>query len=66
MAENPYPFPNDALEKNRLDKLQALVHNIMGANVVAPIQKKPTQIGTILFRPDLRKKWMLVLEVAHG
>jgi hypothetical protein len=55
VADNPYPLPNDALEKQRLDKLQTLIHNIIGANVVAPIQKKPTHIGTNLLRPDLRK-----------
>jgi hypothetical protein len=42
---NPYPFPNDELEKERLDELQSCMLALIGANVVAPIGEKPTQIG---------------------
>lgn len=45
MASNPYPLPNDELEKDRLDALQMCFRLLLGTNVVAPILKEPTQIG---------------------
>jgi len=41
---NPYPFPNDRLEMERLDELQCCMHALIGTNIVAPIGRKPTQI----------------------
>lgn len=42
---NPYPFPNDELEKERLDQLQYCIRALLGENVVVPIPKNPTQIS---------------------
>lgn len=46
MPNNPYPLPNDELEKERLDALQTCFYLLLGTNVVAPINKKPTEIGS--------------------
>jgi Methyltransferase domain len=46
MPNNPYPLPNDELEKERLDALQTCFYLLFGTNVVAPINKNPTEIGT--------------------
>ena len=49
MTGNPYPFPNDELEKERLDELQYCMRELIGANVVVPIRKNPKQIGNSFF-----------------
>ena len=48
IADNPYPLPNDDVEKNRLDELQIMFHALLGENVVVPIQRTPHQIGSLL------------------
>lgn len=53
VATNPYPMPNDEMEKERLDELQYCFRKVIGANIVAPIQKEPTQIGKPLFASAL-------------
>jgi len=45
MSDNPYPLPNDELEKDRLDALQRSFHLLLGKNIVAPIVENPTQIS---------------------
>jgi len=45
MPNNPYPLPNDELEKERLNALQRCFYMFFGTNIHAPIIKKPTQIG---------------------
>src|SRR5215471_5419192 len=45
MIGNPYPFPNDEVEKERLDQLQYCIRTLIGGNIVGPILKKPTQIS---------------------
>jgi len=47
MPDNPYPLPNDELEKERLDALQTCFYLLFGTNVVAPIIKNPTEIGNL-------------------
>ena len=49
MTGNPYPFPNDELEKERLDQLQYCIRTLIGGNVVVPIVNNPTQISKDLF-----------------
>ena len=46
IANNPYPLPNDEVEKDRLDELQIMFHALLGENVVAPISRTPHQIGS--------------------
>jgi hypothetical protein len=48
ITSNPYPLPNDEEEKERLDELQYCYRTLFGTNILAPIRKKPTQIGSIL------------------
>lgn len=52
VVSNPYPMPNDEMEKERLDELQYCFRKLIGANVVAPIRSKPTQIGKPVYRRD--------------
>jgi len=47
MPNNPYPLPNDELEKDRLDALQTCFHLLLRTNIVAPIVKIPTQISEL-------------------
>jgi hypothetical protein len=42
---NPYPLPNDEVEKDRLDEIQLLFHTVLGTNIIAPIGPTPGQIG---------------------
>jgi trans-aconitate methyltransferase len=63
MPNNPYPLPNDELEKERLDALQTIFYLLFGTNVVAPINKKPTEIGT---RPHLRAMLIAIVDVGTG
>lgn len=44
MLHNPYPFPNDEPEVERLDKLQRLHRLLWRRNVMAPIGRKPSLI----------------------
>lgn len=44
MVNNPYPLPNDDLEKRRLEELQRCFRELIGTNIVPPI-RNPTQIG---------------------
>ena len=48
IPNNPYPLPNDELEKDRLDALQTCFELLLGTNIVAPIGKNPTQISVFL------------------
>jgi tRNA G46 methylase TrmB len=48
IVDNPYALPNDEDEKARLDSLQYCLSNIVGGNIIVPINEKPTQIGIIL------------------
>jgi len=45
MPNNPYPLPNDELEKDRLNALQTCFYLLFGTNILAPIIKNPTQIS---------------------
>jgi len=45
MPNNPYPLPNDELEKERLNALQRCFYMFFGTNIHAPIIKKPNQLG---------------------
>jgi len=45
MANNPYPLPNDDVEKDRLDGLQECFRALIGGNIVVPIRPTPAQIG---------------------
>ena len=46
MVSNPYPLPNDDVEKDRLDDLQECFRTLLGGNIVVPIRHNPTQIGS--------------------
>ena len=45
MEGNPYPFPNDEVEKGRLDAIQDFIRGLIRGNVISPIVKDPRQIG---------------------
>ena len=45
MTDNPYPLPNDELEKDRLNMLHDYFSWLFRSNVLVPIIKRPTQIG---------------------
>lgn len=49
IADNPYPLPNDELEKERLDALQICFYLLLKTNIVPPIVKSPTQISSCPF-----------------
>jgi hypothetical protein len=49
VADNPYPLPNDELEKDRLNALQTCFYLLLRTNIVAPIVKNPTQISSCPF-----------------
>jgi hypothetical protein len=42
--DNPYPFPNDEDESNRLNRLHFLMKELSGGNVLAPIIPEPSRI----------------------
>jgi len=44
IPDNPYPYPCDDEEKNRLDMMQYIVRSVYGGNVMVPINSKPTLI----------------------
>lgn len=46
IVDNPYPLPNDEMEKERLDGVQLMFHTMLGANIVVPIKPNPRQIGS--------------------
>lgn len=41
---NPYPFPNDEPEQERLDRLHSLMKNLFGGNILAPLHTNPSFI----------------------
>jgi hypothetical protein len=47
VTNNPYPFPNDDVEKGRLDELHYVLKEVFNGNILVPLRKKPipTQIG---------------------
>jgi len=45
MPNNPYPLPNDDLEKNRLDTLHTGFYLLFRTNIHVPLNRTPTQIS---------------------
>jgi hypothetical protein len=68
MSNNPYPLPNDELEKDRLDALQTCFHLLLSANIVAPVVKSPRQISfdSSIVKSNNSRCWNRLGEVGHG
>jgi tRNA G46 methylase TrmB len=62
MVNNPYPLPNDEVEKDRLDDLQECLRSLLGANVVVPLRRSPIQIGT----PCFATQALIVVDIGTG
>jgi hypothetical protein len=45
VIDNPYPLPNDEVEKDRLDELQIMFRTVLGENILVPIGHSAGQIG---------------------
>ena len=68
MSNNPYPLPNDELEKDRLDALQTCFQLLLGTNIVPPVIKSPTQISFDLsfVKSNSSRCWNWLGQVGHG
>ena len=66
ISDNPYPLPNDELEKDRLNALQTCFHLLLGTNIVVPLEENPTQISRTLLIVKAKQQSMLEPALGNG